>query len=79
MSTYDKIMEATYKLLFYKGFSDVSLDDIKKEANVGSGTIYYYFKDKYELIQLVIDRYVLQNFMDRVTEAKKLKETHIPN
>lgn len=73
MNTYDKIMESTYKLLFYNGFSDVSLDDIKEESGVGSGTIYYYFKNKDELITLVLDRYVLQNFYNRVNEAKKCK------
>ncbi|MBE6493316.1 MAG: TetR/AcrR family transcriptional regulator [Methanosphaera stadtmanae] len=62
MSTYDKIMETTYKLCTEKGFNNVSLSDICKKSGIGSGTLYYYFKSKDELMESVLIKFILEKF-----------------
>lgn len=42
-----------------KGVVDTSIDDIVKEADVGKGTFYLYFKDKYELLDALVSQEAL--------------------
>jgi TetR/AcrR family fatty acid metabolism transcriptional regulator len=52
MSRHDKreqIMQAAEKLFTSKRFHEITLDDIVREARIGKGTIYQYFKDKDDL------------------------------
>lgn len=44
-----RIMEAAERLFVSKRFHEITTDDIAREAKVGKGTIYRYFKDKDEL------------------------------
>ena len=44
-----EIMQAAEKLLATRRFHEIPLDDIVREAHVGKGTIYAYFKDKDDL------------------------------
>ena len=73
MTTYEKIMETTYQLCTKKGFNNVSLSDICKESGIGSGTLYYYFKNKDELMTSVLIKYILEKFFIN------LKKTQNPN
>lgn len=50
----EALKKAAYKLYIEKGVVDTSVDDIVKEAKVGKGTFYLYFKDKYELLDSLI-------------------------
>jgi AcrR family transcriptional regulator len=53
MSGKDKrslILEAAEKVFANKRFHELTLDDVAKEANVGKGTIYRYFKNKDDLV-----------------------------
>lgn len=43
---YEQILEALERLLPGKRFHEITLDEVAKEAQVGKGTIYLYFKDK---------------------------------
>lgn len=70
MSTKDKIMESTFKLLLEKGLIDVSLSEIIKESQVGYGSIYYYFEDKDQLIQCVLNRYIIDLFLKQLESVK---------
>lgn len=60
--TKDKIMLSAFKLFLENGFTDVSMADIKKASDVATGTFYYYFSSKEELIVEVIDKYVFSYF-----------------
>lgn len=71
MSKKDLIMETAIKLFLKKGFADVSNAEIIKESNVGSGTIYYYFEDKNDLIISTIDKYVLEMLRQRLNIIKE--------
>lgn len=44
------ILDATFKILQHKRYYEITTDDIAKEAKIGKGTIYRYFKDKDELL-----------------------------
>lgn len=73
MKTYDKIMENTYELFLKKGFHNVSSSDISNASNISPGTLYYYFKNKDELILAVLDKYVLGTYYEYLNNANKSK------
>jgi len=53
-----QIMRAVEKLFKRRRFHEVTLDDVTREANIGKGTIYRYFRDKDDLIvQTVLSGY----------------------
>ncbi len=43
------ILDAAEKVFGSKGFQNVSIRDIAREAGISAGTIYHYFKDKHDL------------------------------
>nr|WP_258549854.1 TetR family transcriptional regulator C-terminal domain-containing protein [Cytobacillus oceanisediminis] len=45
---------AAAKLMFEKGVAGTSVEDVQKEAQVGSSQIYHYFKEKRDLVKAVI-------------------------
>ena len=53
MNTYNKILENTYKLFLKKGLYNVSSEDISRASNISPGTLYYHFKNKDEIIELL--------------------------
>lgn len=48
--TMNRIFDSAVILFSTKEFYDVKMEDIAREANVGKGTIYTYFKSKEELL-----------------------------
>jgi AcrR family transcriptional regulator len=46
----DVILSSTIKLLAERGYSDTSIADIAKHANVYKSLLHYYFKDKEDLV-----------------------------
>ena len=48
--TKNKIIEAAKELIKEKGLSNVSVDDITKQAGVAKGSFYVYFKKKEDII-----------------------------
>ena len=48
--TKNKIIEAAKELIKDKGLSNVSVDDITKQAGVAKGSFYVYFKKKEDII-----------------------------
>ena len=44
------ILEATRRLLIDRGFQDIVLDDVAREAGVAKGTLFLYFRCKDELL-----------------------------
>ncbi|MGI6041107.1 MAG: TetR/AcrR family transcriptional regulator [Candidatus Alectryocaccobium sp.] len=52
----NQLLDTAFKLFTTKGISETSVSDITKEAKVGKGTFYLYFKDKYELEAKLISR-----------------------
>ncbi|MCL2687231.1 MAG: TetR/AcrR family transcriptional regulator [Methanobrevibacter sp.] len=59
MNKRDKISEATFALSLKEGFDNVSMKEIQKESGLSAGLIYYYFKDKDEILLYMFNKYVL--------------------
>lgn len=49
IETKDKILKAARKLFLSKGYNDTTVAQIAKDANIGVGTFYNYFKSKSEI------------------------------
>jgi len=50
MDTFNRLVRASYKVLYRKGLFRATLDDITEEADVGKGTIYCHFRNKPHLV-----------------------------
>jgi len=58
MSTQEKrkrLIDAAYKVFIKKGYVNSSIKDIANEADITSGLVHYYFKNKEELLLSVQD------------------------
>lgn len=57
-STRDRLIEAARKLFLAKGYEGTGVAEILSAAGVKSGSLYYFFKNKEELLLAVLTRYV---------------------
>mgnify|MGYP001164717802 CR=1 FL=1 len=65
-----QIMQAAEGLFTSRRFHEITLDDVAREAHVGKGTIYLYFRDKDDLF--------FQTAMGGFEELCQLLRTHVP-
>ena len=66
---HQKILDAASSMFERKGFSDTSIADIMKAANLGVGTFYNYFKTKEELLLTLLKN--LAETLDGAIESGK--------
>lgn len=66
----DIILDAMQTLMNKNNAQTISVSDIAKEAGIGKGSIYYYFKSKEDILDAVIER----SYSHAVTESQKLVE-----
>lgn len=64
----DLILDSMQKLMLKKDTRSISVSEIAKEAGIGKGSIYYYFKSKEEIVDAVIER----SYSDAIQKAKEL-------
>ena len=57
LSTRDRIVGAAMELFWRKGYGSTSIADILETAKVNSGSLYYFFKGKQELLVAVLESY----------------------
>jgi AcrR family transcriptional regulator len=57
-STRDRLIEAARQLFLVKGYEGTGIAEILREAGVNSGSLYYFFRTKEELLLAVLDWYV---------------------
>jgi len=55
-----RLMKAAMSAFIKKGLNRCTMDDVAKEADVGKGTSYLYFKSKEELMVVMYEHYALQ-------------------
>ncbi len=78
LKTRQKLLDTAEKLLKNKGFNNVSVEDITKNANVAKGTFYVYFKHKenilteicrgyFKKIELQLDEMKSSNIEEKLT------------
>jgi TetR/AcrR family transcriptional regulator, transcriptional repressor for nem operon len=59
VQTRDRILHAAMTLFGEKGYGSTSIADILREAGVRSGSLYYFFAAKQDLLVAVLERYRL--------------------
>lgn len=57
-STRDRLVETARQLFLSNGYEATGVAEILREAGVRSGSLYYFFKKKEDLLLAVLDRYV---------------------
>lgn len=62
----EKILTATEELLASEKMSDISLADIARQAGIAKGTLYYYYKNKNDLLFDITDKYLGQQYQDLI-------------
>ena len=67
----DMILDAMQRLMNRSSAQSISVSDVAKEAGIGKGSIYYYFKSKEEILEAVIER----SYSAAIAKAKNLLET----
>ena len=73
----EKILLKALELYMVEGYANVSITDLQAALNMGRGTLYYYFKDKDELFQEVVDQYLIRpkhRALERVKDTATLSE-----
>lgn len=58
-----KIIEATVQMITKKGVDSINVRSVCKAAGIGTGTFYYYFKNKDELLLSFIMEESFENFL----------------
>ncbi len=69
-----KILKTAFQLFLKNGFSEVSANEIIREAHATKGGFYHYFKSKDELIGEIIETFICPYFkkpIDTLTEEIK--------
>ncbi len=66
----DMILDAMQRLMTETNAQAISVSDIAKEAGIGKGSIYYYFKSKEDILEAVIER----SYSDAIEKSKELVE-----
>jgi len=56
-STRDRIVQTAMELFWRKGYGSTSIADILETAGVNSGSLYYFFRGKQELLVAVLEAY----------------------
>lgn len=64
----NEILDAAEELFMTKGFEQTAVSDIVKKVGVAQGLFYYYFKSKEEVLNAIMERYM----MVIVNEAERL-------
>jgi len=57
LATRDRLIEAATELFYVQGYEATSVAEVLEKAEVNSGSLYYYFAGKEELLLAVFDRY----------------------
>lgn len=71
------ILEAAQILFAKFGYKKTTMEDIAQELHKGKSSLYYYFKNKEEIFQAVIDKeqgVLIANLKEVVKSSKKPKE-----
>ena len=66
-----RLLDTAFKLFTEKGLKDTSIQDIVDNADVGKGTFYLYFKDKYEIRDILIIKKSRKLFNDALKALRK--------
>lgn len=66
-----RLLNTAFKLFTEKGVKSTSIQEIVDKADVGKGTFYLYFKDKYEIRDVLIAKKSHKLFNDALQSLRK--------
>lgn len=66
----EKIVQAAEQLFLKYGMKGVTMDDISRKLAISKKTIYNYYKDKDDIVNIVTERY-LEREISRINEIRK--------
>ncbi|WP_199489911.1 TetR/AcrR family transcriptional regulator [Meiothermus sp. QL-1] len=68
----EAILEATIRVLRDRGLSGLKIEEVAREAEVGKGTVYLYFRDKQDLLRALVEHHTFAYY--RKVEAVVQRE-----
>lgn len=68
-----KLLDAAFSLFTEKGFKGTTIQNIVDKAGVAKGTFYLYFKDKYDIQDLLITYKSNELFLQAIKHVDELK------
>lgn len=71
-----KIIDAALKIFNEKGYFNTNTAEIAKEAELATGSLYAYFKDKKDIFLEVTNLYGITIYNHSVKELSKIKDTN---
>jgi AcrR family transcriptional regulator len=66
----NQILDAATQVFMQKGFDKARMDDIVEQTGLSKGTLYWYFKSKYDIIISILDRIFL-SALERLKSQQK--------
>ena len=66
-----RLLNTAFELFTEKGIKNTSIQEIVDRADVAKGTFYLYFKDKYEIQNILITKKSQKLFSDALKELRK--------
>lgn len=72
------LLSEAFSLFTNKGISNTTISDITKQAGVGKGTFYFYFRDKEDLIEKLIAHKAEQLFVHALKRLEDKKSQTSP-
>ena len=69
----NRLLETAFHLFTEKGIKSTSIQEIVDNAKVAKGTFYLYFKDKYEIRDVLITKKSEKLFTEALTKMRKKK------
>lgn len=66
-----RLLDTAFDLFTQKGVAETSIQEIVDNANVAKGTFYIYFKDKYEIRDVLISRKTTKLFNEAIESLNK--------
>ncbi|UUZ85225.1 TetR/AcrR family transcriptional regulator [Paenibacillus sp. P26] len=71
------LKEAFFELMREKGFSSITIQDIADRADVGRGTFYAHFPDKYAALETAIREKFHRSLDSRLPPAASWEKSHL--
>lgn len=71
------IAEVAFLLALKNGFNNVSIKEIQEASGFSAGSIYYYFKDKDEILLHMVNFYLMDNFYEYKEAIRKSNDPFI--
>ena len=79
MKTELNILQTAFRLFLGKGFSDISTNEIIREAGTTKGGFYYCFKSREDLVVKVIETYLRPYYLQPLEEMRQAWENKHPD